>query len=353
MPEGTAAKSDSGAPSTPRLAQLNRDVTTRPTTALPRETVGTFDPDSGTTVIEPLGSGAGWWAGAPSAVWTGQHYYLSYRLRRPQPERGGETRIAVSSDGERFSQIWSARKEEFDTPSIERSALVRVDDDHWRLYISYVDGSDGRWRIDLMEAATPEELRPRDRRPVLTAADIGGEAVKDPWIGRHGTGWLMIASYVPTPGLAGVGHQQLHGTRDIYNTGLSKSLSGLATSADGLTWHWEGPIFEPADSGWDAYAARLNTVVATTDAWIAFYDGSSNVEENYEERCGVAVSDTLRQWRRLSPNGPAVGAAGGPGTVRYVDAIQSIDWVRFYYEYTRTDGAHELRTVLRQGAQAG
>lgn len=352
MPEGTPATSDSADfPSTSPLVQVNRDVTELPTAAPPIEAVSSFDPDKGVTAIEPLGSGTGWWAGAPSAVWTGERFYLSYRLRRPQPERGGETRIAVSTDGEHFESIWSAQKEDFNTASIERSALVRVADDHWRLYISYVDGADGRWRIDLMEAARPDGFKPQDRRRILTAADIGGEAVKDAWIGRNGAGWVMIASYVPTPDET-IDPQQLHGTKDIYNTGLSKSLSGLATSADGLAWHWEGPIFEPAASGWDAYAARLNTVVASATSWLAFYDGSASVDQNYEERCGIAVSDDLRHWQRLSKDGPAIGASGGPGTVRYVEAVQAADWTRFYYEYTRSDGAHELRTV-RSDARSG
>src|SRR5215208_5260659 len=97
-------------------AQLNRDFG-----ALPL-----FDPAGGTTVVAPPGSGPGWWAGAPGALWTGAHYYLVYRLRRPQPERGGETRIAVSADGVQFDTIWTARKEDFDSPSIERSALARA-----------------------------------------------------------------------------------------------------------------------------------------------------------------------------------------------------------------------------------
>jgi hypothetical protein len=70
------------------------------------------------------------------------------------------------------------------------------------------------------------------------------------------------------------------------------------------------------------------------------------VAENYEERCGLAVSRDLRHWRRLSEDGPLVGSAGGPGTVRYVEAVQTAAWTRYYYEYTREDGAHELRTSL-------
>ncbi len=309
-----------------------------------------FDPTTGTTVIEPLGAGSGWWVGAPSVFWDGENYYLSYRVRRPQPERGGETRIAVSSDGEHFETIWVGRKEQFNTPSIERSALLRTQEGRWRLYISYVDGADGRWRIDLLEADTPAQFDPATRQEILTAATIGGEGVKDPWVCQVGGEWLMLTSFAPTPGNLGsanASHEKMHGTKDVYNTGLSKSLSGLASSSDGLTWQWEGAIFEPQENGWDSYAARLNTAVWLPPAWIGYYDGSASVAENYEERCGLATSADLRTWRRLSPNGPAIGAAKpGSGSVRYVEAVQGPGWVRFYYEFTRPDGAHELRSSL-------
>ena len=219
-----------------------------------------------------------------------------------------------------------------------------MDDGTWRLYLSFVDPADGRWRIDLMEAGSPESLDPAKRVPILTAAEIGGEGVKDPWVCRVGTTWHMIASYAPTPA-GDTTPDAMHGTRDIYNTGTSKSLTGLATSEDGLSWTWHGAILEPSESGWDAYAARINTVYRQEGRFVALYDGSKRVEENYEERCGVAVSEDLRTWRRTIEDGPAIGPNGGPGSVRYAEAVQGPDWVRFYYEYTRPDGSHELRTV--------
>ncbi len=152
-------------------------------------------------------------------------------------------------------------------------------------------------------------------------------------------------SYAPTPP-GDVSPEAMHGTRDIYNTGASRSLTGLATSDDGLDWSWQGAIPEPSAGGWDRYASRLNTVYRRDDRFVGLYDGAGDVSENYEERCGLAVSADLRSWIRLSVDGPAVGPNGGPGSVRYVEAVQATEWTRFYYEYTRDDGAHELRTVV-------
>lgn len=336
--------------------QTNRVFNTADLHRGPAETIGAwqpFDPEAGTVVIASPGSGPGWWVGAPSVWWDGATWYLAFRTRRPQPERGGLFQVARSDDGVRFEGIASIRKEDLGTSSIERAALLQDGGGIWRLYLSYVDPEDGRWRIDLIEAERPDAFDPAARRPILTAAGIGAEGVKDPWVCRVGDTWHMIASYAPTPPGA-VPAEAMHGTRDIYNTGTSKSLSGLATSEDGLAWAWQGPVFEPSTDGWDRYAARLNTVYRrrTDGLFVGLYDGSRDVSENYEERCGLAVSGDLRTWTRLSVDGPAVGPDGGPGSVRYAEAAQGPGWVRFYYEYTREDGAHELRTVL-MADQAG
>lgn len=305
-----------------------------------------FDPARGVVVAAPPGGGPGWWAGAPGACLAEGRIYLVYRLRQPQPVRGGEIHIAASDDGERFTTIWRATKADFETPSIERCALVWADDGAWRLYVSFVDPADGRWRIDLLEAARPDAFDPASRAPVLTAAEIGAEGVKDPWLCRVGGVWHMLASFAPTPAALPDDPRAMHATADIYNTGYSRSLTGLATSTDGRRWVWQGAVFAPSAGGWDAYAARINTAVLAGPLWLGYYDGSASVAENYEERCGLAVSTDLRRWQRLSADGPAVGAAGGPGTVRYVEALQTTTWMRYYYEYTRPDGAHELRTSL-------
>ena len=81
-----------------------------------------FDPSEGETIIEPLGTGDGYWAGAPSVIYDQEteRFYLYYRLRKPRPVRGGLCRIDQSSDGVHFETIWEATKEDFDSPSIER-----------------------------------------------------------------------------------------------------------------------------------------------------------------------------------------------------------------------------------------
>jgi hypothetical protein len=79
-------------------------------------------------------------------------FYLSYRLRRPRElGRGYESRIATSRDGAMFQDVWRMTSRDLTSPSIERCALLPESDGVARLYVSYVDGADGRWRIDVLE----------------------------------------------------------------------------------------------------------------------------------------------------------------------------------------------------------
>ena len=295
-----------------------------------------FAADDAVVVEQPPDSGPGHWAGAPGAFSDGESVFVAYRLRWPRPRRGGELRIA-RGDGERFETIWRATREDFGSQSIERCALLR-DGRTWRLYVSYVDGLDGRWRIDVIEAGTPDSFDPAARRPALGPDQARAIAAKDPWIRRVGDRWWMFVSFGHRPE---GGERKLHASGDALSTGAVKSETGLATSVDGLRWKWEGSVFAPAAKGWDKATARLTTAFRKGDEWIGLYDGASDISENYEERCGMARSADLRTWERMG-SAPAIGAAGGPGTVRYAESVVFGERLLFFFERTRADGAHEL-----------
>lgn len=299
-----------------------------------------FDPTRGRTIAEPPCDAPGCWAGAPGAYSDGSDSYVVYRMRGPRPKRGYEVRIAASHDGARFETVWSADKDPFGAESIERCALTRVGDG-WRLYVSFVRHNDRRWRIGLVEARAVDAFDPADMAIVLDPLDLGLAAVKDPWLRREGDGWLMFASYGTLPLSGGTG---LHDTGDALSTGRTISASGLASSKDGRRWTWEGAALLPSASGWDSFTTRLSTAVRDGDGWLGLYDGSASLAENYEERCGLARSRDLHHWERVSMDGPAIGTVSGPGGVRYVEITETGE---AFYEYTRPDGAHELRVAPR------
>jgi len=305
----------------------------------------TFDPAGGQTIIPPEGVGPGHWAGAPSVLYDADssRFYLYYRVRKPRPVRGGECYIAESDDGMTFRTIWAAKKQDFGSSSVERFCLTKALDGTWFLYASYVDPSDDRWCIDVIEAESPAAFDPACRRPVLRAADTCTEGVKDPWVMVVNGLYYMLVSYAEAVPVPEERRTEMHATADIYNTGLTLSCTGLATSGDGRSFTWEGDVLRPRPGAWDAYAARLGCLVPTENGWVGYYDGAATVDENYEERTGLVQSWDLRTFYRLSQAGPAVVSPHGSGGLRYVDAIVFDEEILFYYEYCRADGSHELR----------
>ncbi|MFQ6131154.1 MAG: hypothetical protein ACE5R4_03890 [Armatimonadota bacterium] len=306
-----------------------------------------FDPEAGQTVVEPLQSGPGWWAGACSALYEEETatFYLYWRYRKPlELGRGVECHVARSDDGVHFESIWSATQQDINTPSMERAALFKAPDGTWRLYLSFVDPADSRWRTDVVAADSPADFDVSKRQRVFTAADIGAEGVKDPVVLLVGGLYHMLLSYAPSPRqIAAADAERMHATADVYNTGLTKSHTGLAVSGDGFRFEWLGDVFAPRDVGWDAYAARIGSLLWLPPAWVAFYDGSAGVEENYEERTGLAVSLDLRRFHRVTYEGPLLTSPHASGSLRYVDALKVGREIYYYYEYARPDGSHELR----------
>lgn len=330
-----------------------------------RPTSLVLGPEDGEVILQPEHDGSGYWVGAPSVLHDGEAgcWWLTYRRRRPRGvnpdglgERGYLARVARSSDGLNFEDVWEVRQAEWSTPSMERFCLAR-DSEVYRLYVSYVDPADNRWRIDYLEASHPSRFDSAALHPVLTADTVPDpererlEGVKDPWVFQVEDTWHMLISYAGSAPGPERDRGRMHQTADVYNTGLITAPTGLATSVDGRHWDWQGRILDTGLRGaWDGYQSRLTAVVPIAGVWLGFYDGSGSHEQNYEEQCGLAISTDLRHWSKLTPERPAVVSSGGSGSVRYVDATWREGAVHCYYEYARPDGAHALRRLVVQAA---
>jgi hypothetical protein len=270
----------------------------------------------------------GAWVGAPSALLDDGVWWLAYRLRRPLGEgRGYGTVIARSADGVRFEPVAQVSSDAFGAESLERPALVRTPEGRGRLYVSCATPGTEHWRVELVEAATVEDL-PRARpATVLPGSDLA--AVKDPVIRRAGGQWHLWASVHPLDDPAAT----------------DRMTTEYATSADGLGWTWHGTALAGTPGTWDARGVRLATVVLDGERSWALYDGRATAEENWEERTGLARGDGARFG--ADPAGPLLASPHPPGGLRYTEAVVLPDrTVRWFYEATRADGAHELRTVL-------
>jgi hypothetical protein len=224
-------------------------------------------------------------------------------------------------------------RDDFAAESLERPALVRTTEGRWRLYVSCATPGTKHWRVDLLEAASVEELAGARPQTVLPGSATAG--VKDPVIRWVGGRWHLWAS--------------VHPLDDPDAT--DRMTTEHATSPDGRSWTWQGTALAGSPGTWDARGVRFATVLvgpAGVDdpATWALYDGRATAAENWEERTGLAVQNGNGGFRSAT-EGPLLQSPHPPFGLRYADVVALPDGgARWFYEATRPDGAHELRTVL-------
>ena len=236
--------------------------------------------------------------------------------------------VARSADGVHFETLLTIGREELGAESLERPALVRTPDGDWRLYLSCATPGTKHWRVEVLEAGHPGAFDARRSRVVLPGD--AGTAVKDPVIVRDGDLWHLWAS--------------VHPLADPDQT--DRMATDYACSTDGLAWTWQGTALSPRPGEWDSRGARVTAVRLAPGSVVAYYDGRASAAENFEERTGVATGDRARGADRARPDRPVTVRRRGPALPLHPRASAD-SRERYYYEMTRADGAHELRTELR------
>jgi hypothetical protein len=287
--------------------------------------------DESIVVVEPPGDEPGAWSGAPSSIVADGQVYLAYRLRLPIGEgRGIANVVARSADGVDFTEVAEVTKDQFGAESLERPALVRTPEGRWRLYVSVATPGTKHWRVDLLEAATPEEFPAATPRTVLAGDETVG--VKDPVLHHDAYGWHLWASVHP-----------LERWDDA-----DRMTTEYATSPDGVHWTWRGTALAPRPGRWDARGVRVTSVQVDGDEITVAYDGRATAGENWEERTGVARGLRLPDGTfgpLTAEDREPLGSPHAPNGLRYLSLVTMPDGNRrMYYEATREDGAHDLRT---------
>jgi hypothetical protein len=283
-----------------------------------------FGASLGNVVIDPPDAGPGFWAGGPSAVLHDGVWWLAYRLRRPVDQgRGYANVVARSADGLHFETVAVVTSEQFGAASLERPALVPRPGGGWRLYVSCSTWGSKHWWVEAIDALNPAELASGERHVVVAGGER--EAWKDVVVRVDDGRWRMWACRHPLDG---------------GDDAADRMSTWFATSDDGLKWDLVGPALEPG-AGWDRRGVRVTSVVPSgSGRWWATYDGRASAAENWSERTGFAAGSD-RDLRAVA--GPYPSETGS--AFRYVSVVLTPDGARAYYESTRPDGAHDLRTV--------
>ncbi|GAB3685760.1 hypothetical protein [Angustibacter aerolatus] len=274
------------------------------------------DAEGARVVVPAPGPGPGSWSGAPSsAADLDGTVWLAHRTRTPAT-RGDGVVLGRSTDGEVFETVGRLGRERFGAASLERPALVRLDDG-WRLYVSCATPGSRHWWVDALDAPTVEALPGAEAVTVWAGDDR--TAVKDPVVTRDGDRWTAWVCCHPLdePGHEDRMHSELH------------------TSPDGLTWTATGTELRGRPGRWDARGARVTAVLP--DGTLR-YDGRATAAENFAERTGLA---------RLGPGGATADGDTPLADVRYLDVLPLPDGrVRWYAEAPLPDGSHHLVTAL-------
>jgi hypothetical protein len=281
------------------------------------------------TVVKAPGNDVGYWAGAPSAIYADDAFWLTYRLRLPIGiGRGVATVVARSEDGINFETIWSVEKDIFGAESFERPAIVKTPGGKWQLYLSCATPGSKHWWIDVLEADDPASFDPATRRTAFAGDELF--AMKDPivkWVNDRCYAWICCHPL------------------DIRDA-EDRMTTRLAFSDDTEKWLWVGDVLKPRRGTWDERGARIaDVVIERVDNVMVYYDGRATAEENCEERTGLAYGPL---------DGPYVAKDGDPIAempgqfkgLRYLSVVPSPKGTRLYYEASLPDGSHELRTSV-------
>ncbi|MFB6203614.1 MAG: hypothetical protein ABEK01_03945 [Candidatus Nanohaloarchaea archaeon] len=264
-----------------------------------------FDPERAVRLRSARG-GTGNWVGSPSSLAVrGEGIYLYTRSRGP--ERRG-FRGSIIQLGSRMETIWTVHKEEIGALSIEGAAIGKRDGGYV-LYLSYQNGSSGRWEIMKMTSSSISGFQPSEARRLRF--DTGFTHYKDP---------------------------VLHDGK-LYVHASSSSFTEQATlvyrTGDSGPEYLREISFGPGSGR----APRLDSILDVNGSQLVFYDWRPSIFHVTQERSRYGFLRNGKVFVGSDP-GEAIRSSAGSGALRYmsVELFNGSAW--FFYERSERDGGH-------------
>ncbi len=329
-------------------------------------------------IVPPYAAASGYWFGggklaqdADGTLWLSGRYRNigDSRTGLVAGARGLECALFRSDDqGRTFHKTASWSKADLSVAgprviSIEGTALHRLPDGRWELYISsekeiaypapwadFQKPGTGVWVIDVLTAATPAAFDPARLTPVLDARSRPEYLhVKDPFVFDRpdGATALIFCSHPFTWASS--------------NSGLALRPAG---SRDFTVAAWE---MVPRGAAWDVAATRitgrlpiprLGSFADLPPAAVYFYDGAECLRDHEQnararhrprgyscEEIGGAFFGWEAEFpnlARLSPLAPLFVSPYGTGVSRYVDVLTTGDGLLAIWQQGQPDGSQPL-----------
>ncbi len=285
-------------------------------------------PDHAVVAVPSPGPGKGHWAGSPTSVLDDEGtIWLAYRLRRPEGTgRGYANVVARSEDGERFETVTVLEREEFDCDSLERPSLLRLPDGGWRIYVSCATPGSKHWRVDALDAD----------HPVAVPSRLGQDgAPRRCHRGCEGSGGEARSTASGTSGSASI-----LSTSPRTPTECPPTTAPAPTDSTGPCTGWRCP--EPRVPGTNGEPGWPRCSNGTGGGWPTTTGGPP---KSRMPRSGPGWPPDRLPGELVAQPGVMGADPAGQGSLRYLSAITLPGGgVRLFYETSRRDGAHDLRT---------
>ncbi len=299
-----------------------------------------FNPQEGTTILEPEGKGKGYWIGASSIFFDKdfEKFYLYVRIRNPRPKkgkvlpsdthRGYKCQILESINGTDFKVIWEMGKKEIDVKSIEGASMIKIQD-KYNLFFSYESNAIiPRWQIKKIVARDPSNFDSKKIQKIKwNLPRFHRLSIKDP--------------------IVSVFNDKIHLYIDYFRFWKKPwGSSGLLTSQDGISFKWNGDVFvNLKDCKWASYMIRLTSIFEFNDQYFGFFDGTDQESGLCEEKSGVLTGSSPKNLKIQSLEEPTYHSDFGKGSCRYLFGLKYENELWVYYEFTEKNGEHVLKLI--------